>query len=139
MEEEITKLSLQLENLKKALVTLNEAIQEPYVTLVRDASIQRFEYTFELTWKILRRISKIEGLEAASPRQSIRNAFQLGLISETDIWFQFLEDRNLTSHTYNEERAESVYQSAKKFPVAVSSLISLIEKKYIQNAGSAHD
>ncbi len=136
MEEEIKKLSLQLESLKKALATLNEAIQEPYVTLVRDASIQRFEYTFELAWKVFRRVSKIEGLETDSPRQAIRNAFQLGLISETDPWFQFLEDRNLTSHTYNEERAESVYQSAKKFPAALNTVISLIEKKYLYNSGS---
>lgn len=132
MEEEIKKLSLQLEMLKKALSTLNEALGEPYVTLIRDASIQRFKYTFELAWKVFRRVSKIEGLETDSPRQAIRNAFQLGLISETNAWFQFLEDRNLTSHTYNEDRAETVYQSAKKFPASLQPVIDLIENKYIK-------
>ena len=132
MEEEIQKLALQLKTLQKALGTLDEALQEPYITLIRDASIQRFEYTFELAWKVLRRVSKIEGLETDSPRQAIRNAFQLGLLTDTDRWFQFLEDRNSTSHTYNESRAESVYQSAKKFPDALNPVIQLIEEKYLK-------
>lgn len=132
MEEEIKKLSLQLKSLKKAFETLKEALQEPYATLVRDAAIQRFEYTFELTWKVLRRVAKIEGLESDSPRQTLRNAFQLNLLKDMDLWFQFLEDRNITSHTYNESRAEKVYQSAKKFPEALKPLIPEIENRYLK-------
>ena len=49
------------------------------------------------------------GLEAFSPRDSLRAAFQVGVIQDSPEWFRMLEDRNLTSHTYNEATAETIY------------------------------
>ena len=76
---------------------------------MRDSSIQRFEFTFELFWKSLKAYAEESGLEAFSPRDSIRIAFQLGVIQDNPEWFRMLEDRNRTSHTYNEATADSIY------------------------------
>jgi nucleotidyltransferase substrate binding protein (TIGR01987 family) len=57
----------------------------------------------------LKAYAEESGLEAFSPRDSIRLAFQLGVIQESPEWFRMLEDRNLTSHTYNEATADSIY------------------------------
>lgn len=74
--------------------------------------IQAFEYTFEQAWKTFQKVSQTQGLIARSPKESIEAAFQLGLIdiSEEECWLQMLEDRNLTSHTYNEETAKKIFE-----------------------------
>lgn len=79
--------------------------------ILRDATIQRFEFTFEAAWKALQMYLQYQGLEANGPRQALKQAFAQGLIptpEEADIWMDMLEDRNLTTHTYREELAEAI-------------------------------
>lgn len=95
------------------LQRLQEAVELPCSAVVRDAVIQRFEFTFELLWKSLQLYLQHLGYEANSPRRVLREAFEAGLIAndeEGDSWMAMLEDRNLTSHTYDEALAEAVYQ-----------------------------
>jgi nucleotidyltransferase substrate binding protein (TIGR01987 family) len=103
------KLRNLLRLLSTALSRLDLALAQPVNEFVRDSAIQRFEFTFELFWKSLKGYAEESGLEAFSPRDSIRIAFQLGVIQESPEWFRMLEDRNLTSHTYNEAAADSIY------------------------------
>ena len=103
------KLRNLLRLLNTALSRLDLALAQPVNEFVRDSSIQRFEFTFELFSKSLKAYAEESGLEAFSPRDSIRIAFQLGVIQESPEWFRMLEDRNLTSHTYNETTADSIY------------------------------
>ena len=79
--------------------------------ILRDATIQRFEFTFEAAWKTLQLFLLHQGLETTGPRQVLKQAFALGLIptlDEADIWLAMLEDRNLTTHTYREDPAETI-------------------------------
>jgi nucleotidyltransferase substrate binding protein (TIGR01987 family) len=103
------KLRNLLRLLGLALSRLDFALAQPVNEFVRDSAIQRFEFTFELCWKSLKAYAQESGLEAFSPRDSLRVAFQLGVIQENAEWFRMLEDRNLTSHTYNEATAETIY------------------------------
>lgn len=103
------KLHNLLRLLNLALARLDTALAQPANEFVRDSAIQRFEVTFELFWKSLKAHAEESGLEVFSPRDSVRTAFQLGVIQEHPEWFRMLEDRNLTSHTYNETTAESIY------------------------------
>ena len=103
------KLRNLLRLLNTALSRLDLALAQPVNEFVRDSSIQRFEFTFELFWKSLKAYAEESGLEAFSPRDSIRIAFQLAVIQDNPEWFRMLEDRNLTSHTYNEATADSIY------------------------------
>lgn len=93
----------------QALRRLKAACARPKDEFVRDAVIQRFEFTFELAWKALKAQLQQEGIEAASPRGVIREATTLGGLHEPDHWTQLLQIRNLTSHTYDEALAEQVY------------------------------
>lgn len=99
---------------------------------MRDATIQRFEYTFELAWKLFRKVARIEGLEVNSPRQAIRAAYDVGLLEDIDLWFELLEDRNRTSHTYDESTATQVFESAGRLPTALRSAIKIIRHNYLR-------
>jgi nucleotidyltransferase substrate binding protein (TIGR01987 family) len=71
----------------------------------RGGLIQFFEMAFELSWKLLKDYLTGEGYEIKSPREAFKQAFQAGLIADGGDWLTALEDRNLTSHTYDEETA----------------------------------
>ena len=99
---------------RKALATLAEVLQEPKTPIVRDAAIQRFEYTFEALWKAAQLHLKVsESLETGSPKSAIRASMRVGLLTEeqTRVALQMADDRNLTVHTYNEELAEAIYSN----------------------------
>ena len=78
--------------------------------VVRDASIQRFEFTFELFWKALKADLEQRGRSAGpSPRDVIRAAYQGGWLDEEKPFLDMIDDRNVTSHTYKEELAREVF------------------------------
>ena len=94
----------------KALGRLEEALAEPPSPLVRDACIQRFEFSFELGWKAIKESLKQQGLECQSPKSCLREAFRQGWIDDENAGIVLLDDQNLTSHTYDEELAEVIYK-----------------------------
>ncbi len=105
-------LEMALSNLAKAFASLESFLDEE-VKSDRDRAgvIQAFEYTFELCWKFLQKMAWAEGLQAASPRQALKAAFQLGLITSEDEehWLGMLGDRNNTVHTYRAEIAQEIF------------------------------
>jgi nucleotidyltransferase substrate binding protein (TIGR01987 family) len=100
-----------LANFSKALAKLREFTAMPMVNdRDRAGVIQSFEFTFEQCWKAFQRAVAVQGLSAASPRQALQAAVQLGLIAADDeeVWLDMLRDRNLTSHLYHEDIAREV-------------------------------
>ena len=94
---------------ERAVGRLSEALDQPQNSFLRDSAIQRFEFTFEFAWKVLKEFLSLQGLEARSSRAAIRGAFEVGLIPEEDRWLGLLELRNLASHTYDEILADRLY------------------------------
>ena len=98
---------------RNAVARLQEAVAQPESAILRDAVIQRFEFSFELVWKGLKLYLERQGHECGGPRPTLKKAFSEGLIAtpeEADVWLQMLEDRNLTSHAYDEALATRIYQ-----------------------------
>lgn len=96
----------------RALATLQELASEPASKILRDASIQRFEYSFEATWKAAQAVLLHRfGIELASPKPVVRASFENGLLSEEEARtaLAMVDHRNLTAHTYNEALAEEIY------------------------------
>lgn len=120
------RLKALVGNLESALERLEEALRQPKDEFIRDSAIQRFESTFELLWKCFQAACRDAGLTAYSPRDSMRGAFQLGLIEDDPVWLAMLEDRNLTSHTYHGDTAEAIFlrlpQYTPKIRTAVATL-----------------
>lgn len=116
--------------LRKAIDSLGDALAQPKTAYTRDATIQRFEYTFELSWKTLRRyLAEETGSDGFNIKDLFRVAGRQGLISSVDDWFGYLKARNLTSHTYNERTAEETYQVASEFFPAAAALLGELERR----------
>ncbi|OHC69690.1 MAG: hypothetical protein A2045_10900 [Rhodocyclales bacterium GWA2_65_20] len=106
------RVTQRLDLAGKALATLFELAGEPYSKLVRDASIQRFEYSFEAVWKAAQLVLRIRyGMELGAPKPIIRACFENGILDETQtrLALAMTDHRNLTSHTYNEVLAEEIF------------------------------
>lgn len=115
---------LDLTTLNKALNSLSKAIdrstKEPDDEEIRDAVIQRFEYCYELCWKMLKRKLKLdastpEEIERMSFKDLIREGALRGFVKNPEKWFEYREQRNITSHVYDEKKARSVYATALDF------------------------
>ena len=106
------RMTERLETARRALVSFEEVLDEPKTKIVRDASIQRFEYTFEACWKAAKLFHKHhEGTDINSPKAAVRASFQIGILDEAEarLGIAMVDDRNLTVHTYNEDLAEDIY------------------------------
>lgn len=108
----IQKIEDAFQKVSKALTALETILKKP-IDKDRaniDASIQRFEFTVELFWKLLKRLLEAKGVEVVFPKDVLRKAYQGKLIDNEKIWLAMLQDRNLTFHTYNEQLADEIYQ-----------------------------
>ncbi len=112
-----------VKELKKANQRLKEMVSLEDTRINKDATIQRFEFSFELAWKTMQSYIRDEGFDCKSPKSCMREAARLGMINDPEKWFCFLDERNLIAHTYNEELADKVYQQALKFPKEVNELL----------------
>lgn len=115
--------------LEKAIERLRDILKQERNEYVRDGVVQRFEFTFELCWKALKRVLALEGVDVGSPKQTFREAYQAGLIEDVTVWFKFLNLRNLTVHTYNEEVAEKVATAAEEFPDEAEKVLVNLKKR----------
>ena len=106
LDEKYSKLAL-------AVVRLGEGIEEyrgNRSDTVRDGVIQRFEFCTELAWKTAREYLIEQGhAELNSPKTVMRQAYADGLVSDSELWASLLNDRNLTSHIYDEATASAVF------------------------------
>lgn len=124
------RITLRYSDTRRALDTLLEIVNEPYTIIVRDAAIQRFEYTFEALWKFLKEyLQEKEGIVCGSPKACFREIFSVGLITEEDTvrFLQMTDDRNMTSHTYKEEVARLIYAKLKEHSALMEKLFQQLK------------
>jgi len=121
------RLNRNLINLEKAINRFEEALQEPESSIVQDATIQRFEFTYELMWKTLKSfLEDIHGIRAVSPRQVFKEAYGLSLIEQEDMFLEMIHSRNLLSHTYNEKTANEIYNKCPSYLAAIKTVFKLL-------------
>lgn len=78
--------------------------------MIKEGLIQRFEYTHELAWNVMKDYAAYQGnSNIGGSRDATREAFQLNLITNGQVWMDMISSRNKTSHTYNEVTANEIY------------------------------
>jgi len=112
----LEKIKELFDDFSKALERLKEALNEDLSkgNIIIDGAIQRFEFTFELSWKLTKAVLDHIGIETRGPRFVIKEAFKAHIMKDGEGWIDMLEDRNKTSHIYDEEQALNIYNKIKE-------------------------
>jgi nucleotidyltransferase substrate binding protein (TIGR01987 family) len=137
-------MALELESLCKAVDALERSLgvagksmssfDEDMRETVRAGVIQHFEMAYEQCWKFMQRwirenVSPEDADSQRTRKELFRMAARHGLISDPEPWFLFGEARNLTSHTYDQEQAVSVYDTAGEFLPHAKGLLARLEER----------
>ena len=130
MQLDLTALRNALSSLERGLVRYRPAQQDEEL---RDACIQRFEYCFELSWKMVKRrleldISNSAEVDGYSKRTLFRVAAERGLVANPQAWFVYLVQRNKTSHTYDAKVASEVAAVIEDFSRDAQALLEQLEQ-----------
>ena len=123
---EKVEVLLYVEKLKRAFLRLKEAVERARDDLDIDGVIQRFEFSVELFWKTLKKVLEYNKVECYSPRDCVKKAFRYRMIDDDEIVLDMLEDRNRSSHIYDEEEAVRIFERISK--VYVNVLGKMIEE-----------
>lgn len=126
------RVILKYRDAQRAAKTLADILKEPYSIINRDATIQRFEYTFEALWKFLKEyLKEKEGVIENTPKSVFRAVFAAGFLSEEEtVKFLVMTDRrNDTSHTYKEAVAEKIFEETKEYSSLIQELLSKFTDK----------
>lgn len=107
-------------NYRKAMSKLRQAVEiistqmeftDAIDELLQEGLIQRFEYTHELAWKVMKDYAEYQGFtEIRGSRDAMRKALEMELITDKR-WMETIQDRNLTSHNYDDDIAEEIYKN----------------------------
>lgn len=118
--------------LGNAINRLQDVMEHPQlneIEYMRDAAIQRFEFTIELFLKNLKKILLHEKIETTTPRDTLAKAYQYNLINDEAAWLLMLDDRNNTSHAYKEAEAKIIFEHIKTYlPVFQATYLKLKEQ-----------
>jgi nucleotidyltransferase substrate binding protein (TIGR01987 family) len=120
---------ISIKKLKKLYKLLDRVIKEAANEFERMGAIQCFEMSFELAWKTIRKTLIDLGKDPLnSPRNVFRDAGQIKLIDDPEKWFEFLEYRKETVHSYNEAVAQEIISILPVFKIEFNELILRLEK-----------
>lgn len=107
------KLTQSIDYIKNNFIPQKASAQDENMVLdemLREGLIQRFEYTHELAWNVMKDYAVYQGNPSiGGSRDASREAFQLQLIADAHVWMDMISSRNKTSHTYNEDTAEEIF------------------------------
>ena len=114
MEQDV-RWKQRFANYNKALNQLSEGITNNGVnpaSIIKEGIIQRFEFTHELAWKVMKDYLEYKGYQNVSgSRTATREAFNKGLLTRGQVWMDMIESRNNTVHTYNENILEDEFKN----------------------------
>ena len=100
----------RLSNYRRALLQLQKFVDQRQLNeLEQQGLIKAFEFTHELAWNVLKDYLQYQGNNAIhGSRDATREAFELGLLQDGDIWMSMIKSRNQSAHTYNKETADEI-------------------------------
>lgn len=134
-EEGLISLKQKLQNYKKALLSLEDILlkikshrESEDFTIYRDSVIKRFEYSLEVARKLMSKYIEFVDRKINGQKLVLRQAFAFDLI-EDDIWFTMVDDRNITTHEYDEKIANELLESIYVYAVKLREFCSVIEGK----------
>lgn len=120
--------SAYLDSFREVVKSFGEALIAPKSELSRDAAIKRFELAFELSWKLLQKHLREQGLDCQSPKSCFQAGLANKLITDEALATIMIADRNFSVHTYNEKFAEELLTRLPKYHVLFEDLIRALSE-----------
>jgi nucleotidyltransferase substrate binding protein (TIGR01987 family) len=128
IEEIIRRKTIILQHALKAFLM---ALESPHNELQRDASIQRFEFCYELSWKLMKLILEYEtGEDVSSPKAILKHAQLSKLIKDELFWLDIHRYRNETSHTYDESLSIFLYDLLPSYYQTMQEFLEVVLNRY---------
>ncbi len=118
--------NVDVTNILKYFKTFNIFYKKTDTWQLKAGAVKAFEYTYEMSWKTMKRLLEKDGVLAKSPRDVFREAAIVGFIKDPEIWFSFLEKRNLSSHAYDETEIDLIVNQFDIFHDEVKSFLKNI-------------
>lgn len=121
-----------LKTLKEPLEALSDTSNCVFYKMVRDSLIQRFEYSYEALWQLLKEyLSSMQGIEVKSPREIFAESQRIGFITQEELQhlLRMITDRNQTSHAYQEKAAEIIAEHIQDHFKLMKILAERVSKK----------
>ena len=141
MNDSTPRWRYRFSNYKRAFTLPREAIEELSESglsqLEKEGTIQRFEYTMELAWNVMKDYLEHEGVVfgQTTPRSVIRKAFETNLTEHGRVWMDALDARNRMSHTYDFQKFEVVIENIRStYLAAMEDLYMFLLEKEADNA-----
>jgi nucleotidyltransferase substrate binding protein (TIGR01987 family) len=123
------KLDLKLQQFKQALAKLIDAKNQPKTEFIRDSVIKRFEFCFDLSWKLIKTCLEVKnGVVCVSPKNCFREAYANSILSNETDWLALTELRNQLAHIYREQVADEAYDQMDAIILNFQSLVAKIEQ-----------
>ena len=127
----MTKSEITIKQFEKAVKRLEEVLDMPKTDIIRDSAIQRFEFSLDISWKMLKALLEEEkGIICVSPKECFRETYRQGIINYDEDWIKFVDMRNETVHTYGEDTAERIFSQLPNALSHFKELLEIIKKKF---------
>lgn len=138
MKLDLSSLRKAVESLEKTLKVVDDRVfmarlNDDQKDAVRAGVIQNFEFTYELCWKFMRRWLEVNlgstYVEGVTRRELFRLSAENRLLADVDRWMEYHDARNETAHTYDEDTAQDVFQTASSFLADAKKLLQALEAR----------
>lgn len=117
-----------LERFRIVVAERDRWVAEGNGDIVLDVAVKRFEFTYEMAWKALKRFLDYLGIDARAPRPVFKEAYAQGLLSDEQVWLDMIEMRNLSSHVYDEQEVSRILSELERYLAAFDSLLKQLRQ-----------
>ncbi|MCX6580319.1 MAG: HI0074 family nucleotidyltransferase substrate-binding subunit [Candidatus Aminicenantes bacterium] len=126
-QDGLINFTRSLERFSSVVDRQEKIYEDGYSDIYLDLVVKRFEFTFEMSWKAIKRYLDFIGIGCINPRSCFKEAFAQGLIESETVWLEMIETRNLSSHTYSEDEIKEILDKLNLYNEAFTNLKKNIE------------
>lgn len=132
-EDGLYNFSQALDRFIKVVDTEKKFKEDGFEDVYLDLVVKRFEFTYEMSWKALKRFLSFLGIEATNPRNVFKEAYAQSIISDETIWLDMIEQRNLSSHVYDELEISEILDKKENYKEAFVRLRDNIKHSLLKD------
>jgi len=127
-EDALFNFSYSLDRFSEIVDSLDYFKEKGIEDMYLDIIVKRFEFTYEMAWKTLRRYLIFLGFDIKHPREAFKEGYAQAIITDENIWLDMIEQRNLSAHVYDEFQIREILAKTKEYNQAFNALKNEIEK-----------